>query len=513
MDRIDAMRVFVAALDAGSLAAAGRRLGHSPAAVSRAIAFLEAHVGTQLLHRTTRSIRLSEAGERYAAACRRVLSDLEEADMLAAGERAAPRGLLTVGAPLVSGTRILRPILDEFLDANPEVRAKLFLLDRPVSLVDEGVDVALRIAHLPDSSLVAIRIGEVRRVVCAAPAYLAGRPPVAEPADLAGHTIITVTTYGQDSWTFAPASPNGAPRHFAFTPRLMVNTVEAAVEFGDRRPRRHDRLLLSSGRACARRPARGPARPRRDAGAAGASHHAGRAPGGAEGARLRRFRGAPPQGRVRSVECVDGCQRASRGTAVAINSFKARDVDLTRGAQESPPLSEQPIQRKLAAILAADVAGYTRLMGIDETGTLTQLKALRREIVDPAIAARRGRLVKLMGDGALVEFASAVDAVRCALDIQSGIAERNADIPEDRRIEFRIGINVGDIIVDEGDIYGDGVNVAARIESLARPGGICLSPTAPIEQIKGKLALDASDMGEHQLKNIAEPVRRIRAGR
>jgi DNA-binding transcriptional LysR family regulator len=230
MDRIDAMRIFVAALDSGSLAGAGRRLGHSPAAVSRAIAFLEAHVGTQLLHRTTRSIRLSEAGERYAAACRRVLTDLEEADMLAASERAAPRGLLTVGAPLLSGTWILRPILDDFLDAYPEVRAKLFLLDRPVSLVDEGVDVALRIAHLPDSSLVAIRIGAVRRVVCAAPSYLAGRAPIREPADLAGHVIVASATYGQDAWTFAPATPDGAPRHIAFTPRLAVNTVEATVD-------------------------------------------------------------------------------------------------------------------------------------------------------------------------------------------------------------------------------------------------------------------------------------------
>jgi DNA-binding transcriptional LysR family regulator len=230
VDRIDAMRVFVAALDTGSLAGAGRRLGHSPAAVSRAIAFLEAHVGTQLLHRTTRSIRLSEAGERYAAACRRVLADLEEADMLAAGERAAPRGLLTVGAPIVSGTRLLRPILDDFLDAYPEVRAKLFLLDRPVSLIDEGVDVALRIAHLPDSSLIAIRIGEVRRAVCAAPSYLAQRAPIEEPGDLAGHSIVTSATYGQDSWTFAPATPDGAPRHIAIAPRLVVNTVEAAVD-------------------------------------------------------------------------------------------------------------------------------------------------------------------------------------------------------------------------------------------------------------------------------------------
>jgi DNA-binding transcriptional LysR family regulator len=229
MDRLDAMRVFVAALDEGSLAGAGRRLGHSPAAVSRAITFLETHVGVQLLHRTTRSIRLSEAGERYAAACRRVLADLEEADMLAAGESSAPRGTLTITAPLVSGAQILRPILDAFLDAQPAVRAKLLLLDRPVSLVDEGIDVALRIAHLPDSSLIAIRIGEVRRVVCASPSYLASRSPVVEPGDLSEHSIVAMTTYGQDSWTFGPATPDGALRHVRFTPRLVVNGVEAAV--------------------------------------------------------------------------------------------------------------------------------------------------------------------------------------------------------------------------------------------------------------------------------------------
>lgn len=228
MDRLEAMRVFVAALDAGSLAGAGRRLGHSPAAVSRAIAGLEAHVGAQLLHRTTRALRLSEAGERYAAACRRVLTDLEEADLLAAGEAAAPRGLLTITAPLVSGAQVLRPILDAFLDAQPAVRARLLLLDRPVGLIDEGIDVALRIAHLPDSSLVAIRIGEVRRVVCAAPAYLASHPPIVAPADLAGHQVAAVTNFGP-GWTFAPATPDGAPRHVALTPRLLVNNVEAAV--------------------------------------------------------------------------------------------------------------------------------------------------------------------------------------------------------------------------------------------------------------------------------------------
>lgn len=229
MDRLEAMRVFVAALDAGSLAGAGRRLGRSPAAVSRAIAALEAHVGAPLLHRTTRSLRLSEAGERYAAACRRVLADLEEADLLAAGEAAAPRGVLSISAPLVSGAQVLRPILEAFLDAQPAVRARLLLLDRPVSLVDEGIDVALRIAHLPDSSLVAIRIGEVRRVVCAAPGYLAGHPPIVAPADLAAHRIVAMTTFGADGWSFAPSRPGGAPRHVALTPRLVVNSVEAAV--------------------------------------------------------------------------------------------------------------------------------------------------------------------------------------------------------------------------------------------------------------------------------------------
>lgn len=229
MDRIDAMRVFVSALDAGSLAGAGRRLGRSPAAVSRAIAFLESHVGVQLLHRTTRSIRLSEAGERYAAACRRVLTDLEEADMLAAGERAAPRGLLTLTAPLISGEDVLRPILDAFLDAHPAVSARLLLLDRPVSLVDEGIDAALRIAHLPDSTLVAVRIGEVRRVVAAAPSYLAQHPRIAEPADLAQHRVVSMTHFGIDSWSFPPAPGSTTARTVQFAPRLIVNSVRAAV--------------------------------------------------------------------------------------------------------------------------------------------------------------------------------------------------------------------------------------------------------------------------------------------
>jgi adenylate cyclase len=132
-------------------------------------------------------------------------------------------------------------------------------------------------------------------------------------------------------------------------------------------------------------------------------------------------------------------------------------------------MAQARVERRLAAILAADVAGYSRLMGADEEGTLAALKAIRRELIDPKIAEHRGRIVKTTGDGALVEFASAVDAARCAMEIQHALAERNAAISGDRRIEFRIGINVGDIIIDEGDIYGDGVNVAARVETLARP--------------------------------------------
>jgi TolB-like protein len=169
-------------------------------------------------------------------------------------------------------------------------------------------------------------------------------------------------------------------------------------------------------------------------------------------------------------------------------------------------MPENRVDRRLAAILAIDVAGYSRLMGVDEEGTLAALKAHRSELIDPKIAEHRGRIVKTTGDGALVEFSSAVDGVRCAMQIQRVMAERNTAIPEDHRIEFRIGINVGDIIIDEGDIYGDGVNIAARVETLAAPGSICLSDHA-YQQIKGKLALEVSDMGEQQLKNIAQPVR------
>ena len=228
MDRIDAMKVFVVALEEGSLAGAGRRLGRSPAAVSRAIAFLEAHVGAELLHRTTRSIRLSEAGERYAAACRRVLAELDEADNVAGGERAAPRGTLTLSAPVISGEMVLRPILDAFLDAYPTVSARLMLVDRAVNLIDEGVDVALRIGELADSSMVATRIGEVRRVVVAAPRYLKQNPRIEEPGDLAKHQIITMA-HLPNSWTFPPLAGSSVPRSVQVTPRLVTNSIRGAV--------------------------------------------------------------------------------------------------------------------------------------------------------------------------------------------------------------------------------------------------------------------------------------------
>jgi DNA-binding transcriptional LysR family regulator len=229
MDRIEAMKVFVSAVDEGSLAGAGRRLGRSPAAVSRAIAFLEEHVGTELLHRTTRSLKLSEAGERYVVACRRVLVDLEEADIAVAGERAAPRGMLTLTAPVIAGEDLMRPMLDALIKEYPAVSVRLLLVDRPVNLIDEGVDVALRIAHLDESSFVAIRLGEVRRVAVASPAYLARHPVISEPADLAKHQIIAMTHFGQDSWTFAPRKGSSIARAVQFTPRLVVNSVRAAV--------------------------------------------------------------------------------------------------------------------------------------------------------------------------------------------------------------------------------------------------------------------------------------------
>jgi len=169
-------------------------------------------------------------------------------------------------------------------------------------------------------------------------------------------------------------------------------------------------------------------------------------------------------------------------------------------------MAEDRVQRRLAAILAADVVGYSRLIGADEEGTLARLKAHRRELIDPKIAEHTGRVVKTTGDGILVEFASAVDAVRCAIGFQRGMAERNTGVMQNQRIEFRIGVHVGDVITEDGDILGDGVNIAARLEGIAEPGGICISEDAH-RQVRGKLDAPFEDKGNQQLKNIASPVR------
>ena len=163
--------------------------------------------------------------------------------------------------------------------------------------------------------------------------------------------------------------------------------------------------------------------------------------------------------------------------------------------------------RKIAAILVADVVGYSRLAGADEDRTLSRLRGLRSDLIDPAIDAHHGRIVKRTGDGSMIEFRSVVDAVRCAIEVQNGMVERNAGLPPERRIEFRIGIHLGDVVEEsDGDLMGDGVNIAARLEGICEPGAICLSEDA-YRQVKGRLDLAVIDLGPTQLKNIAEPIR------
>ena len=228
MDRLDAMKVFVVAVDEGSLAAAARKLGRSPAAVSRAIAFLEQRAGIKLLYRTTRSIKLSEEGERYVASCRRVLTELEEADDTVRGGRLLPRGTLSLTAGTFTGEMLLLPVVEAFLDAYPTVSVRLVLQERQVNLIEEGIDLALRMGELADSSMIATRIGEARRVVVAAPSYLKSHPPIAAPSDLAKHEIIAME-HIRSSWTFAPASGSSGPRTVQFAPRLLCNSVHAVL--------------------------------------------------------------------------------------------------------------------------------------------------------------------------------------------------------------------------------------------------------------------------------------------
>src|SRR5579859_7269388 len=170
-------------------------------------------------------------------------------------------------------------------------------------------------------------------------------------------------------------------------------------------------------------------------------------------------------------------------------------------------MSSIQTHRKIVAILAADVVGYSRLAGTDEDRTLARLRALRSDLIDPTIAVHKGRVVKRTGDGSLVEFRSVVDAVRCAIEVQNGMVERNAGLPPERRIEFRVGIHLGDVVEEsDGDLKGDGVNIAARLEGIAKPGAICLSEDA-YRQVKSRLDLAVNDLGPTRLKNIADPVR------
>ena len=169
-------------------------------------------------------------------------------------------------------------------------------------------------------------------------------------------------------------------------------------------------------------------------------------------------------------------------------------------------MEQRRLERRLAAVLAADMVGYSRLMEADETGTLARLRTHRLELIDPAIAKKKGRIIKTTGDGMLVEFPSVVDAVECAAEVQRRMARRNADVACERQISFRIGINLGDVIIEEGDIFGDGVNLAARLQTLAEPGGICVS-LAVREQLGDRLDIGFEDLGEQTVKNISRPVR------
>jgi DNA-binding transcriptional LysR family regulator len=230
MDRIDAMRAFVTSVDRGSLAAAARRLGYSPATVTRGIGLLEERLGMQLLHRSTRALRLTPFGERYLTTCREVLTALDVVERGAAAEQERPSGLLTITAPLRLGQLHVRPLVDAFLDTHPDVQARLLLLDRVVNLVEEGIDIALRIGHLPDSALVATRVGDVRRVLCAAPSYLKRNGMPDAPPALREHACIMERDGAEmEVWRFA-AAPGRALLSIAIQPRLVINSASAAVD-------------------------------------------------------------------------------------------------------------------------------------------------------------------------------------------------------------------------------------------------------------------------------------------
>jgi DNA-binding transcriptional LysR family regulator len=228
MDRLDAMAVLLAAVDAGSLSAAARRLGLPLATVSRRVAELEAHLGARLLTRSSRRLTLTDAGRSYAAAAKRILEEVGEAERAAAGEYSAPKGELMVTAPIVFGRLHVLPVVMDFLAAYPEIAVRLVQADRVIDLQESHVDLAVRIADLPDSSLIALRVGSIRGVVCASPAYVARRGAPQRPADLAAHDCITFEgPIAPDIWAFASGETAAT---IPIRPRLVVNTAEAAVD-------------------------------------------------------------------------------------------------------------------------------------------------------------------------------------------------------------------------------------------------------------------------------------------
>jgi len=228
VDRLDSMSILVTAVEAGSLSAAARRLGTPLATVSRKVSELEAHLKTQLLKRSNRRLTLTDAGRSYVAACRRILEEVSEAERAAAGEYSAPKGDLVITAPIVFGRLHVLPVVTAFLWAYPDIDIRLVLADRAINLLEEPVDLAVRIGALPDSSLVATRIGEVRRVVCASPAYFAERGTPATPGDLGAHDCITFEgLMSSDVWSFTTGkAETSVPIHS----RLIVNTAEAATD-------------------------------------------------------------------------------------------------------------------------------------------------------------------------------------------------------------------------------------------------------------------------------------------
>jgi DNA-binding transcriptional LysR family regulator len=230
MDRIAAMQAFIAVAETGSFAVAARRLNLSAPSVTRAVAAIEERIGTLLLHRTTRQVRLTEAGQRYLMDCRRIVAEVEEAEAAAAGDHAEPRGSFSVTAPVMFGRIHVAPLLLDFLDAHPGVSARLALLDRVVDLMDEGFDVALRIAELEDSGLVAIKVGTMRRVICATPDYLARHGEPRKPADLAAHPVIlTAPLVNLREWLLDDPEERGNLQRVVPQARLIVNSADVAV--------------------------------------------------------------------------------------------------------------------------------------------------------------------------------------------------------------------------------------------------------------------------------------------